>query len=75
MSNTHYIVLMVAICSISWTIISLTYASVNKKRMKEKNKNWKRLYNESTKKFNIERGLQVWNSLGTSKKKMTKNNN
>ena len=70
MSTTHYIVLIVIICSAYWTFISLIDMSESKKRMRAKNKTWERL-NETSERLKIESGLKVWKSLGTSKKKKT----
>ena len=68
MSTTHYITLLVVVCSAYWVVISLIDTLENKKRLSAKNKTWGKL-NEVSEKFKIEKGLKIWKSLSNSNKK------
>jgi hypothetical protein len=40
--------------------------SASRKRIKTKNKSWENFTNESSKKYKIETGLNIWKSLSVS---------
>jgi hypothetical protein len=42
--------------------------SASRKRIKRKNKNWEKFTNESSEKYKIEAGVNIWKSLGVSSK-------
>ena len=64
MSNIHFIVLIAAL----WAIY-LIFIPLFKKRIKKNSRRhtWKMFNDEAIKKYNFERGLKAWKSLGTSK--------
>ena len=64
MSNIHFIVLIAAL----WANF-LIFIYLFKKRIKKNHRHtWKMLVDdEAIKKYNFERGLKAWKSLGTSK--------
>ena len=68
MSATHYIILMVIVCSACWVVISLIDTLENKKRLRVKNETWGKL-NEISEKLKVEKGLKTWKSLSNSNKK------
>ena len=68
MSATHYITLMVIVCSAYWVVISLIDTLENKKRLRVKNETWGKL-NEISEKLKVEKGLKTWKSLSNSNKK------
>ena len=68
MSTTHYIVLMVIVCSAYWAVISLIDTLESKKRLSIKNEPWGKL-NEVSEKLKVEKDLKVWKSLGDSNKR------
>ena len=68
MSTTHYIVLIVITISIYCTSVFLLDVSASRKRIKTKNKSWKKITNESSRKYKIETGKNIWESLGASNK-------
>ena len=63
MSATHYITLMVTVCSACWVVISLINMIARKKRIRAKRKTWGKL-NEISERLKVEKGLKVWESLG-----------
>jgi hypothetical protein len=42
--------------------------SASKKRIKQKNKSWKKFTNKSSEKYKIETGMNIWKSIGASNK-------
>ena len=68
MKAIHYIILMVVVCSAYWVFISLLDMLENKRKLRAKIETWGKL-NEVSEKLKIEKGLQIWESLGDSNKK------
>ena len=68
MNTIHYIILIVAVCSAYWVLISLLDMSENKRKLRAKIETWGKL-NEVSEKLKIEKGLKIWESLGDSNKK------
>ena len=68
MTGTYYIILAILICFVYWASISSIDMLESKKRLKAKNKTWRKL-NEISEKNKIEKGFKVWESLGNSNKK------
>jgi len=66
LSTTHYIILIVLIISIYCTCVFLLDVSASRKRIKTKNKSWENFTNESSEKYKIETGLNIWKSLSVS---------
>ncbi len=66
LSTTHYMILIVLIISIYCTCVFLLDVSASRKRIKTKNKSWENFTNESSKKYKIETGLNIWKSLSVS---------
>ena len=65
MTTNHYIILMVAVLSIYWAVISLIDMLRSKKRLRAKKETWGKL-NEVSERFKVEKDLKVWKSLGNS---------
>ena len=65
MSITYYIILVVIVCS--WALISLMDMSDSKKRIRRKKETWGKL-NEVSKRLRMEKGLEIWKSLGIPNK-------
>ena len=59
---------MVVVCSAYWVFISLLDMLENKRKLRAKIETWGNL-NEVSEKLKIEKGLQIWESLGDSNKK------
>ena len=68
LSTTHYMVLIVLTISIYCTCVFLLDVSASRKRIKTKNKSWEKLTNESSEKYKIETGMNIWKSLSAPKK-------
>jgi len=68
LTNNHYIILMVAVLSICWVIISLIDMLKNKKRRRAKKETWGKL-NEVSERLKVEKDLKVWMSLSDPNKK------
>ena len=66
LSTTHYMILIVLIISIYCTCVFLLDVSASRKRIKTKNKSWENFTNESSEKYKIETGLNIWKSLSVS---------
>ena len=66
LSTIHYMVLIVIAISIYCTCSFLLGVSASRKRIKKKNKSWKKFTNENSEKYKIETGMNVWKSLGVS---------
>ena len=65
MTTNHYIILLVAALFICWAILSLIDMLENKKRLRAKKETWGKL-NEVSERLKVEKGLEVWESLGDS---------
>ena len=61
-------ILIVLIISIYCTCVFLLDVSASRKRIKTKNKSWENFTNESSEKYKIETGLNIWKSLSVSNK-------
>jgi hypothetical protein len=59
-------VLIVLIISICCTCVFLLDVSASRKRIKTKNKSWENFTNESSEKYKIETGMNIWKSLSVS---------
>ena len=59
---------MVVVCSAYWVFISLLDMLENRRKLRAKIETWGKL-NEVSEKLKIEKGLQIWESLGDSNKK------
>ena len=59
-------VLIIIAISIYCTCSFLLGVSASRKRIKKKNKSWKKFTNENSEKYKIETGMNVWKSLGVS---------
>ena len=68
MTTNHYIILIVAAFSIYWIAISLIDMLGSKKRLRAKKETWGKL-NEVSERLKVEKGLKVWESLGSSNEK------
>ena len=68
LSTTHYIILIVLIISIYCTCVFLLDVSASRKRIKTKNKSWENFTNESSEKYKIETGMNIWKSLSVPNK-------
>jgi hypothetical protein len=68
LTATHYMTLMVVVCSAYWVFISLVDMLDSKKRLRAKKKTWGKL-KEVSEKLKLEKDLEVWKSLGDSNKK------
>ena len=68
LSTTHYMILIVIAISIYCTCVFLFDVSASRKRIKTKNKSWEKFANESSRKYKIETGKNIWESLGASNK-------
>ena len=68
MTTNHYLILMVAVLSICWAIISLIDMLEGKKRLRAKKETWGKL-NEVSERLKVEKSLKVWESLGDSNEK------
>ena len=68
LSTTHYMVLIVLTISIYCTCVFLLDVSASRKRIKTKNKSWEKLTNESSEKYKVETGMNIWKSLSAPKK-------
>ena len=68
MNTTHYIIIIVAICSFYWMVISLIEIIKNKNRIRAKKETWGKL-NEVSERLKVEKDLKVWKSLGDSNEK------
>ena len=66
LSTTHYMVLIVLTISIYCTCVFLLDVSASRKRIKTKNKSWEKFTNESSEKYKIETGMNIWKSLSVS---------
>ena len=65
MTTNHYIILIIAVLSICWAIISLIDMLESKKRLRAKKETWGKL-NQVSERLKVEKGLKVWESLGDS---------
>ena len=61
-------VLIVIAISIYCTCIFLLDMLASRKRIKQKNKSWVKFTNESSEKYKIETGMNIWKSIGISNK-------
>ena len=61
-------VLIVLTISICCTCVFLLDVSASRKRIKAKNKSWEKFTNESSEKYKIETGVNIWKSLSAPKK-------
>ena len=61
-------VFIVIAISIYCTCVFLLDVSASRKRIKTKNKSWEKFTNESSEKYKIETGMNIWKSLGVSNK-------
>ena len=68
MTTNHYVILMVAVLSICWVIISLIDMLKNKKRRRAKKETWGKL-NEVSERLKVEKNLKIWKSLSSSNEK------
>ncbi len=59
-------VLIVIIISVCCTCVFLFDVLARRKRIKIKNKSWKNFSNETSEKYKIETGMNIWKSLGVS---------
>ena len=66
LSTTHYMVLIVLAISIYCTCVFLLDVSASRKRIKIKNKSWEKFSNETSEKYKVETGMNIWKSLGVS---------
>ena len=67
MSTTHYIIFIIATCSVYWVVISLIEIIKNKNRVRAKKETWGKL-NEVSERRKSEKNIKVWESLGKSNK-------
>ncbi len=68
MTANHYVILIVAAFSIYWIAISLIGMLESKKRLRAKKETWGKL-NKVSERLKVEKGLKVWESLGSSNEK------
>ena len=61
-------VLIVIAISIYCTCVFLLDVSASRKRIKTKNKSWEKFTNESSEKYKVETGMNIWKSLSAPKK-------
>ena len=59
-------VLIVIIISIWCTCVFLLDVSASRKRIKIKNKSWEKFSNETSERYKVETGMNIWKSLGVS---------
>jgi len=67
LNTTHYIIIIVAICSFYWMVISLIEIIKNKNRLRAKKETWGKL-NEVSERRKAEKNVKVWESLGNTNK-------
>ena len=68
MTTNHYIILIVAVLSICWAIISLIDMLEGKKRLRATKETWGKL-NKVSERLKAEKDLKVWMSLSDSNEK------